>query len=139
MKIMSSEMKVFFIHIDTCCSGEKSNSMPFPSGSSFRYIKPVVFSSSVVAISTEKTCTPDLVTISSGWKVAACASKPDHAKAAATATTDIQSHARTRCRNIFRSKLMGLRSPWEFACAGPYPNDHGKCQTPGKATQCDFP
>jgi hypothetical protein len=57
---------VFFIHIEICCSGEKSNSMPLPSGSSFRYISPVVFSSSVVAISTENTRTPDLVAISSG-------------------------------------------------------------------------
>src|SRR6202158_1348567 len=76
MKIMSSEMKVFFIHIDTCCSGEKSNSIPLPSGNSLRYIRPVSFSSSVVAISTENTCTPDLVTISSGWTLAACAPKP---------------------------------------------------------------
>ena len=46
---------MFFIHIDICCSGEKSNNMPFPSGNSLRYISPVSFSLSVVAISTEKT------------------------------------------------------------------------------------
>src|ERR1700738_932401 len=96
MKIMSREMNVFFIHIDTSCSGEKSNSIPFPSASSFRYIRPVVFSSSVVAISTENTCTPDLVTISSGWTLAAATPAPDGAQTATTATTDIQSHARAR-------------------------------------------
>src|SRR5258705_9955730 len=53
--------------------------MPLPSGNSLRYISPVVFSSSVVAISTENTCTPFLVTISSGWKGAACLGKPANA------------------------------------------------------------
>src|ERR1700687_3922600 len=92
MKIMSSEMKVFFIHIETCCSGEKSNSIPFPSGSSLRNISPVVFSSSVVAISTENTCTPDLVTISSGSMLAACAAAPDQTPSVTSAAKATRSH-----------------------------------------------
>ncbi len=72
-KSISTSWPLFFliIHIEISCSGLKSNSMPLPSGSSLRYISPVCFSSSVVAISTENTCTPFLVTISSGWKLAA--------------------------------------------------------------------
>src|ERR1700681_1866962 len=104
MKIMSSEKKVFFIHIDSCCSGEKSNSIPLPSGNSLRYIRPVAFSWSVVAISTEKTCTPDLVTISSGWMLAASAPTPANAQTASAAAMATQSRA--RCRSTLRSELI---------------------------------
>src|SRR6202165_2352167 len=105
MKIMSSEMKVFFIHIDTCCSGEKSNSIPFPSGSSLRYIRPVSCSCSVVAISTEKTCTPDLVTISSDWTLAAWPLEPTNAQSTTAERTTVQRHARRR---------SGSATRWEF-------------------------
>src|SRR6202171_2502316 len=106
MKIIPSEMNVFFIHIDPACSGEKSNSIPFPSGSSFRYIRPVVFSSSVVAISTENICTPDLVTISRGWVLAARTPKAENAQTASTAAKGIRSRARRRCRSTHRPKFM---------------------------------
>src|SRR6266550_2031450 len=106
MKIMSREMNVFFIHIDTSCSGEKSNSIPFPSGSSFRYIRPVVFSSSVVAISTENICTPDLVTISSGWMLAARPPKAETTQTAKPAAKGIQSRARKRSGSTPRPKFI---------------------------------
>src|SRR3569623_64132 len=64
MKIMSRERYVFFIHIETSCCGEKSKSMPRPSGSSLRNIRPFSRSSLVLASSTLKTLTPDRVTIS---------------------------------------------------------------------------
>ena len=73
---------MFFIHIEISWAGEKSNSMPLPSGNSLRYIRPVVFSSSVVASSTENTCTPALVTISSGSIVAARTLKVVNAQSA---------------------------------------------------------
>jgi hypothetical protein len=97
---------VFFIHIDTSCSGEKSNSIPFPSANSLRYIRPVSFSCSVVAISTEKTCTPFLVTISSGWTVAARAAGDARAPNASVAARQIQSRASARRRITVRSEIM---------------------------------
>src|ERR1700687_3412608 len=114
MKIMSSEIKGFFIHIHTCCSGEKSNSIPFPSGSSFRYIRPVTFSSSVVAISTEKNCTPDFVTISSGWKFAARAWKPLRKQSATTAAANNQGCARNLSGSADRLKFMDNATPAIF-------------------------
>src|SRR5436190_5309721 len=56
--------------------------MPLPSGNSLRYIRPVVFSSPVVANSTENTCTPALVTISSGSILAARALEVANAQSA---------------------------------------------------------
>src|SRR5882757_812717 len=64
--------------------------MPLPSGNSLRYIRPVSFSCSVVAISTENTCTPVLVTISSGWMLAACAPALISANITATAAGAIR-------------------------------------------------
>src|SRR5206468_2105836 len=60
--------------------------MPLPSASSLRYMRPVSFSCSVVAISTEKTCTPVVVTISRVWKLAARAAVPESAKESAKAS-----------------------------------------------------
>src|SRR3954468_16037722 len=87
--------------------------MPLPSGSSFRYISPMVFSSSVVAISTENTCTPDLVTISSGWTLAARAPKPANQASAATTTAN----SPTRHRQRYRPEFMetGSANPVDFS------------------------
>src|SRR5256885_16332249 len=75
--------------------------MPLPSANSFRYISPVVFSSSVVAISTENTCTPDLVTISSGWTLAAQAPRLANEASAATRTANSPARHRQRYRPEF--------------------------------------
>src|SRR5215212_6114542 len=112
MKIMSRETYVFFIHIETSCAGEKSNSMPFPSASSFRYIRPVVFSSSVVASSTENTCTPDFVTISSGPTLAARALDPANAHIATTATAICNNRRPGERDNLTaRSKFIAIAYP----------------------------
>ena len=80
---------MFFIHIETFCSGEKSNSMPRPSGSSRRNINPLDRSSGVRITSTEKTCTPDFETISSASMFAArAAGGAIDSKAAATSQMD---------------------------------------------------
>jgi hypothetical protein len=100
-----------------------------------RYIRPVSFSCSVVAISTEKTCTPFLVTISSGWTLAARAAAPANAQSATATARTIQPPARMRRGSTPRSKFIRQRSsqPEGIYRAGPYPDDRGKYQTVGGA------
>jgi hypothetical protein len=73
----------------------------------------VVFSSSVVAISTEKTCTPDLVTISSGWTLAARAPKLANEASAATKTANSLARHRQRYRPEFMK--TGSVNPVDFS------------------------
>src|SRR4051794_572214 len=86
--------------------------MPFPSANSFRYIRPVVFSSSVVASSTENTCTPDFVTISSGPTLAARALDPANAHIATTATAICNNRRPGERDNLTaRSKFIAIAYP----------------------------
>src|SRR3954470_1141260 len=110
--------------------------MPLPSGSSLRYIRPVSFSCSVVATSTENTCTPDFVTISSGSMLAACAPAPTTATIAATTAGAIQPLS---FRPI-RLKPMNTK-PDDCHQARPAGKPAGatwQLTDRGNAAQCDF-
>jgi hypothetical protein len=77
-----------------------------------RYISPVCFSSSVVAISTENTRTPDLVAISSGWTLAAYATGfVQSAKSNVIAAPSDIIRPQARSRTIIEAKFIKALTP----------------------------